>query len=661
MPELLRPLLMVALLLPISLFLTRLMIRVAPRLGLVDLPGERRIHQTPIPRAGGIAVFLTMAGGMLLLHTTGLGFIGSLGGVWIWHFLAGASLLVGVGIWDDRRGISAWHKLGAQIAAATIMFFHAPLNAGMFMSVEVPWLIDLGIHVVWTVALINAFNLIDGMDGLCAGLGMISLAILAALALAGDQAANAWVIAVMAVALLGFLRYNFHPARIFLGDAGSMLVGFFIASAGTATTGRRAVLAGILLPLLVGGVPLLDVALAIWRRTVRRLTASRPGKAAVRIFGADSEHLHHRLLHWGFSQRQAVFIIYGFASVISLLALLPILGGANFTSVSVVGVVLIGLVGLRYIAPVELIESGKGLRALVRKPRSCGQTAIAYFSYDVVALFSSALLAWWIVSKAMVATFRWEQAMTVSMIFTFCTVVALGLARAHLRRWTRASSHDFAECAIWLVCGAGISFAILGMSQADFSFRDTAFHLAAIALGTGLVALPRCIGLVLQEGVIDTMHRKRRMKTKRSASTVLMYGAGDLGELFVCYLRLSSPDRWANHHFVGFIDDSRELHGRRMRGFPILGSLRQLPKLIESTGANSILITSTRISESRMNELTRAALAHGLEVNHWQPSLEPECLIEGEQPPAASKDTAPASTPSVSRPTRPAPTSPAPA
>ncbi len=627
MPASIWSFLIVAALLPVSLAVTRLMIFIAPKFGLIDLPGERRIHETPIPRSGGLGIFITMMLGLLLLHWQGAVFVGTLGGRWLWHFIAAAGLLVITGFFDDRKGISAFLKLGMQIAAAVVMFTHNPDRAGHFMGFDIPWFLDLAIHVGWTVALINAFNLIDGMDGLCAGLGMIALLILTALAAAGDQASNAWVIAVMAVALLGFLRYNFHPARIFLGDTGSMLVGLFIASVGTATVGRHAVVVGLLLPLLVGGIPLLDVALAVWRRTARRLADSRPGKATIHIFGADRDHIHHRLLAWGLTQRQAVFVIYGFAGVISLLALLPILGGANWATVSVVGVVIIALVGLRYIAPVEFLESGKGLRALVRKPRSCRQTAVAYFAYDVVVLFGSGMLAWWIITQATVTRFKVDEALSAAMIFTFCTVVALRFARAHARRWTRASSHDFAECLIWMICGAGISFTILGMSQSDFSFRDTAFHLSAITLGTATVFAPRCIGFYLQESVIDTMHRKRRLKSKSSSSTALMYGAGDLGELFVCHMRLSNPDTWKNYHFVGFIDDSKHLKGRRMRGFPILGSLAQLPSLVKQTGANCIMITSSVLSDERMDALMIAAGDLGLEVSRWQPTLNPEQLL----------------------------------
>lgn len=356
------------LLLGVAVLLTRLMISVAPRLGLIDKPDPRRIHTKPIPRAGGLAVFATIVLGFLGLYFAGVGFQGGLDGSWLSHFFVAAAILVVVGIVDDRKGISAWIKLGGQISAALVMYLQTEGN-GSLMGIDLWFPLALIIHVGWYVALINAFNLIDGMDGLCAGLGLISLIILGILAAAGATPENALVIAVMGVALIGFLKYNFHPARIFLGDTGSMLIGFFIASVGAATVGRHAVVAGVLLPLLVAGVPLFDVFLAIWRRVARRIAVSKPGASMIRVFDPDRDHLHHRLLNQGMGQRKVAVVLYGFAIVISVLALIPTLGGANLLAISLVGLVVIALVGLRYIAPIEFEESGWGLRAIIRRPQ----------------------------------------------------------------------------------------------------------------------------------------------------------------------------------------------------------------------------------------------------------------------------------------------------
>lgn len=603
----------------LSLVFTRLMIGLAPKLGLIDQPDARRIHVKPIPRAGGIAVYVSMLAGLAALNFSGLKFDGRLGGDWLAYFLCASGLLVLVGVIDDRRGMSAWVKLGAQVTASVIMFFYRDLEGFSVWTI-----FDLVIHVGWHVALINAFNLIDGMDGLCAGLGMIALAILGILAATTGTIQNAAVIFVMWMALAGFLRYNFHPARIFLGDTGSMLIGFFVASAGASTVGRHAALAGILLPLLVAGVPLFDVFLAIWRRSARRIASTRYGKAAIRIFDPDRDHLHHRLLGWGLSQRQVAMVMYGFAVVISILALIPILGGADLLSISLVGLVIIGLVGLRYIAPIEFVESGWGLRAIIRRPRGIRTMSTAYFLWDVLALTLGAFVAWMLVEKALVLEHSWDERFYHVMVFTSCAMFGLRFGRAHVRRWTRASIHDFIQCGIWLLCGVGISVTIQGITQEDFSFRNLVFHLCALALGGCLVFLPRCVGLAVVESVVDSTHRSGRARPGQAAPPCLLYGAGDLGELFVHNLRLSPPDAWMDYHFVGFLDDNRGLMNRRLGGFRILGGLSHLPEIVRKTGAKAIMVTCSTLSGHALSDLERHASELNLEIHFWTPNLRPE-------------------------------------
>lgn len=608
----------------LAVLFTRVMISLAPRLGLIDKPDPRRIHTKPIPRAGGLAIFATISLGFAGLVMLGIGFEGPLGSGWIIHFFFASLILVFVGVIDDRQGMSAWIKLIGQVGAAIVMYAQKEGGSYLFgMEIWMP--IELLIHVGWYVVLINAFNLIDGMDGLCAGLGLISLTILGILTGTGDNPQNALVIAVVGVALAGFLRYNFHPARIFLGDTGSMLIGLFIASVGAATVGRQAVVAGLLLPLLVAGVPLFDVFLAIWRRVARRIAASKPGASVIRVFGPDRDHLHHRLLNLGFSQRQVAAVLYCFSIVISVLALIPTLGGTNLLAISLVGLVVISLVGLRYIAPIEFQESGWGLRAVIRRPQGFKVMVCAYFLWDMAVLLIAATISQFLLKKMMLATGSWGMTEFYQIcLFTAFSLLGLRFGRAHVRRWTRATIHDFGGTALWLVCGVGLSFAIQGMAEADFSYRNLVFHLCALALGGAAVTLPRCLGFFLSESVVDSHHRRKHLQVSRPRKTCLLYGAGDLGELFLQSLRLSPPDKWSGYHFIGFLDDSPELRNRRLGGFRVLGELSHLPDLVKGHGVCSIMVTCSSLREERFSKLEQLALSLGLEVMIWNPDLAPQ-------------------------------------
>lgn len=618
----------------LSMGLTRLMMVWGPRWGLVDQPDERRIHQRPIPRAGGLAVFGAMAVGFTGLWLLEIGFVGELGHEWLRAFTVAAALLVGVGVVDDRRSLSPWVKLGGQAAAALIMFFFSGMETGQLMGWEVPWPIDLGVNVLWMVTLINAYNLIDGMDGLCAGLGLISLLILGGLAAVGPVPENALVIAVMGAAVAGFLRYNFYPARIFLGDAGSMLIGFFIASAGMVTVGRHAVTSGVLLPLLVAGVPLFDVVLAVWRRSARKLAAG--GEA--RVFGPDKDHLHHRFLKAGLSQRQAAIVMYALALVAALVALIPMMGGANYTALSVVGFLVILLIGLHYLAPVEFVESGRGLRALIRRPRSFRKVILLYFAYDAVVLLGAMLAAEWLVAKENgVEPEGWALLMPAA-IYAACTLAGLAVGGAHVRRWMRAGVQDFMECSLWLMAGTGVSLGLMLAVYHEQTYRVLLSHCCALLLGGTAVFAFRAAGLSLLEGVVTSLHGRKRFCVRAPEHKVLLYGAGDLGELFAANLRLSAPERWEKYHFLGYLDDAEEMRGRRLRGFPILGSCRELPEIARKTGATMVVVTLSRLTPEQWEALAAQCARCSLKLCRWIPELLPQPVA---LPPCAEGEPAP--------------------
>lgn len=607
----------------ISLVLTRLMIRWGPRLGLIDEPDARRIHTRAIPRAGGLAVYLAMLTGFTVLAVTGLAFRESLGLPWLLHFVVGSLLLVGVGILDDRGGISAWLKLGAQVTAAFILVLGAPHGFGNIYGIEVPWLVDVGVHVAWVVLLINAFNLIDGMDGLCAGLGSIALLIMAGLSAAMGKWTDALIISVVVAALLGFLRYNFHPARIFLGDTGSMLVGLFIAAAGTETVGRTAVAAGLLLPLLVAGVPLADVGLAVWRRVMRRIAVSKPGQAAVRVFDPDRDHLHHRLLDWGLSQRQAAVLLYAVAGVVGLFALVPVIGGASLAGLAVVALAVIGLVALRYIAPLEFEASGDAARALVRRPIAPARASLLYLSYDLAALSLAALASCWLVHKVAREPVDVRASLAGAAIFVPCCFLGLRFAHAHTRRWMQASLHDFVEFFAWTGAAVLLSGGVLTLLAFDFSFRIGVFHLVAFSLMVPLLLAPRSIGVLVHHGLDTCRHRRQLRVPGHQGCRTLVYGAGDLSNLFFEHVRLSPSETWRDYSFVGIIDDHAGLHGRRFRGFRILGGIESLEEQVERHDIGCVIVASSVLPPARHAALEAAAARHRIRLLKWTPDLVP--------------------------------------
>jgi UDP-GlcNAc:undecaprenyl-phosphate GlcNAc-1-phosphate transferase len=291
----------------LALWLTPLAARIAASIGLVDRrSSDRRLHTSPIPFGGGIAMFAAVAVPVLLLQP-------SLGGR-AHAILLGACVCAAVGLLDDRFEINPIAKFAGELAAAAI-----PVTAGATIDhLTLPLLhpLDLGalqypVTLLWIVALMNSFNFIDGMDGLAAGIGTITASTFAILALSLNRGGAALLAAALAGACLGFLRYNFHPARVFMGDAGSLTLGYLLALIAIQGVLKTAAAVALLFPTLVLLVPIFDTSFVLLHRM-------KYGRA---LWSADANHLHHRFVRIGFGQRRAALALYAWCALLAGCAL----------------------------------------------------------------------------------------------------------------------------------------------------------------------------------------------------------------------------------------------------------------------------------------------------------------------------------------------------
>ena len=326
-------------------------------LGAVDRPDSRRLNRRPIPRLGGLAIFL----GIIVPSLAFLDLSDEMRGV-----LLGAAVATVVGAVDDFRGLTPPTKLAGQVFAAAI-----PVAFGVWIDhvtfpflgvVDIPAWIGVPLSIFWIVAVMNMVNFLDGMDGLAAGVCAIAGSTYAVLALSLGKADAAIISAIVAGACVGFLRHNFFPARIFMGDSGALCLGFILASISIQGLLKTASTVVLLLPLLVLAVPIVDTSFVV----ARRLKYRQP------IYGADRSHLHHRFLDIGFSQRRAAVTMWLWCASLAGAALatrfVPFRAGGEWhlwETLAVVGIALFALAFSVYV--VYLLEIVKLANPRIRR------------------------------------------------------------------------------------------------------------------------------------------------------------------------------------------------------------------------------------------------------------------------------------------------------
>ena len=326
-------------------------------LGVVDNPGGRRLNRRPIPRLGGLAIFM----GIVVPSLAFLDLSGEMRGI-----LLGAAVACVIGAVDDFRGIAPFPKLAGQVLAAAI-----PTAFGVWIdhftlpfvgAVDMPGWVGIPLTVVWIVAVMNMVNFLDGMDGLASGVCGISGITFAVIALSLGKVDAAVLSAIVAGACTGFLRHNFFPARIFMGDSGALVLGFTLASVSVVGLLKTASTVVLFLPLLVLAVPIIDTSFVV----AKRLKYGQP------ISAADRSHLHHRFINIGFGQRRAAVTMWAWTATLGASALatrfIPFREGGQWHPWQTVAVIAIALAALAFsVYIVYLLEIVKLANPRIRR------------------------------------------------------------------------------------------------------------------------------------------------------------------------------------------------------------------------------------------------------------------------------------------------------
>ncbi len=628
----------------VTFLLTPLVQRLAPVIGAIDTPDARRIHKTPIPRCG-LSLFLGVhAACAAVFLIPWAPFHGQLSAHWWARMLVLTSLLFAVGLADDIRPLRPTIKLAGQFLVASLAFYWN-LRVGKILGFELPLALDYLATVFWFLLIINAFNLIDGIDGLATGLGAIAALGLAGSFLLRRSPGDTMLLLGMVGACMAFLRYNANPARIFLGDSGSMFIGFMLAAIPLDTGAKGTAIASIGVPLLAVGVPLLDTALAVWRRGARRLLHHQEGNTSGRFFQPDMDHMHHRLLRAGLSQRAAASALHLFSLGLVGAGLLSMLFRSHAMGIYIVMFVVAVYVIVRHLAHVELWDSGRAIVRGLSRPSGNAIAVLALPPLDILALTTALGIACFFASRnpdwEMFKIF-WLQQLPLWVGLPFLALVA---SRAYHRVWSRARVSEY------FLVGAGLGGGVLITAGLSMMFgrghpamtisvynlgapTETTVvmgHLAQHIVGAQtMLYLTLGIFFVLglrlfPRAVRDAMVWTRRRTAAGDAQgtmEILIYGAGDGCALLMAHRDLLSVDDPRQTHVAGIIDEDLNLHGRYIHGYRVLGGHDALAAWLDQHRVDAIVIADPPTTE-QFHGLQALAATHQVRLLRWQADLRP--------------------------------------
>jgi len=568
----------------LSLMFTFLVRYGALRLGIVAAPRKDRWHRKPTALMGGIAIYLAFVIGCLI-------FAPDLSRAY--PILIAATLLFVTGIVDDLKQLKPYIKLVMQMVAASIT---------VFGGLHLPWTsvapVNDFITIFWLVGITNAINLLDNMDGLAGGISLIACAFLAVSFLINGQTSEAVLPLILAGSIAGFLWFNFNPASIFMGDCGAMFIGFVLS--GTALLsdfGRTRNLASVLAtPVLILMIPIFDTSVV----TVARKLSGRP------VSQGGRDHTSHRLVALGMSERRAVLMLYLFAAISGALALavrqmrieVTLLLIAGFA----LGVLFIGL----YLGKVRVYEEGAVATGALNGALTGTLTGTLV---DVLADFShrrrifEILLDSCLVALAYYSAYllRFDGDMPGEQIAIFIKTLPLLVAiqiflflagGVYKGIWRYAGVDEIVRIAGSVFAGSVVSgvtvlliYKFHGPSRAVFILNGV---LLLLFVGASRLSFRLLAALIVG-----------RRPSAPDAKPVLIYGAGDRGEILIREL-LNDPAY--RYQPVGFIDDDIQKTGKVLRGYQIFSS-DDLPELINSHGVSEVLISSLKVPESKLDDL----------------------------------------------------------
>ena len=588
-----RTLLAVAASFCLALVLTPLVRAFARRLGFVAVPKTDRWHKKPTAMLGGVVIWLSV-----VIITVAFRFETVYGT----YILLASTFLFLVGLIDDLIHIKPYQKLIGQILGSAFVVYY---------GLSLPWtgslIVNMALAIFWLIGITNAINLLDNMDGLASGIAVIAAGFLSLSFLNTGQYTEALILLIFAGSLLGFLVYNSNPASIFMGDCGSMFVGFFLASSAliNVSGGRsRSLLPVLVVPILVLFIPIFDTTFVTVLRKLSGRAASQGGR----------DHTSHRLVALGMSERYAVLMLYAFAALSGLLAILVQRARLDISLAAIAGfTIVLTLIGV-YLAGVKVYDESEAEILLKEKPLYAFLVDVSYKRriFEVLLDVVLVILAYW---SAYAINFppaspAWKLFIRTLPVLVFVKMSVFLVMGVYRGLWRYTSMSDlivFAKAV--LLSSVGSVLLLL------FAFRFEGFSRKVFVIDAVLMFL----FLAGSRLAFRLFRQLLPAVSEQNGRRVLIYGAGDGGELLLRELRNNRDLRLSP---IGFLDDDPAKSGKVIHGLRVFGGNGDLGAVCTQHDVDEVVISSMKMSEERIQEVLRCCSEKQITVKRMRITME---------------------------------------
>ncbi|HEX5890253.1 MAG TPA: hypothetical protein VFY61_16210 [Pyrinomonadaceae bacterium] len=588
-----RTLLAVAAAFVLALLLTPLVRAFARRVGMVAVPKIDRWHKKPTAMLGGVAIWLTVIiCFFVFIPNTVYGAV----------ILLASTFLFVVGLVDDVLHIKPYQKLIGQVLGSAFVVYY---------GLSLPWtgsvLLNMALAIFWLIGITNAINLLDNMDGLASGIAIIAAGFLALSFVNTGQFTEALIMLLFAAALLGFLMYNSNPASIFMGDCGSMFVGFFLASSAliNVSGGRsRSLLPVLTVPILVLFIPIFDTTFVTVLRKLSGRAASQGGR----------DHTSHRLVALGMSERHAVWMLYGFAALSGVLAILVQRTRLDVSLAAIAGfTILLTLLGV-YLAGVKVYDQSDEAMALKEKPLYAFLVDVSYKRriFEVLLDVVLIIMSYW---AAYAINFppsspAWNLFIRTLPVLVFIKMSVFLVMGVYRGLWRYTSMSDLIVFAKAVILSSVASLLVLLFQFRFEGFSRKVFVIDAVLMFLFLAGSRMAFRLFRQIlPAVGTPNGRR----------VLIYGAGDGGELLLRELR---NNRDLNLSPIGFLDDDPAKSGKLIHGLKVFGGNGDLGTVCTQHEVDEVVISSMKMSDERVHEVLQICAQREIVVKRMRITME---------------------------------------